>query len=390
MKIPVIYNLRSIRARYASTLVAVIAIAGVVAVFISVLAMAQGFQQTLIDSGSARNAIVLRGGASSEMDSAIDLEQTRILSDLPGVAKDGSGAALISPEVVVVAAFKLRSSNTDANAQVRGVSAKALDIRDNMKLVEGRFFSPGLAELVVGKNAVKNYIGLDINTTIRFGGGEWRIVGILDSGGTAFDSEIWCDSSVLNQVYKRPENIYQSVTVALESEDALRAFRDAASTDPRLTVDIMREVEYYAKQSQMVSTMIRVLGFMIASVMAIGAVFGAINTMYSAVSARSRELATLRAIGFREWNIITSFMLESMLIAFIGGCFGILIVLPLNGSVASTMNWQTFSQMAFAFVISPQILAAGMAFALIMGFLGGLFPAYRASRVPVAVALRGL
>ncbi len=390
MKIPFIYNLRSVRARYTSSLVAVVAIAGVVAVFISVLAMAKGFQKTLIDSGSPSNAIVLRGGASSEMESVVDLEQSRILSDLPGVAKDPSGAPLMSPEVVVVAAFKLRASGTDANAQVRGVSDKALAIRDNMKLIRGRFFEPGVAELVVGKLATENYIGLDLDSTIRFGGGTWKVVGIMDSGGTAFDSEAWCDARVLNQVYKRPENIYQSVTLKLTSPASLKDFRDAATTDPRLSVDVMREIDYYAKQSQMVSTMIRVLGFMVASVMAIGAIFGAINTMYSAVSARSRELATLRAIGFRERNIIASFLLESLLIAFIGGILGILLVLPLNGNVASTMNWQTFSQMSFAFVISPEILASGLAFALIMGFLGGLFPAYRASRVPVAVALRGL
>jgi len=229
-----------------------------------------------------------------------------------------------------------------------------------------------------------------MGNTIRFGGTDWTVVGIMDGQGSAFDSEVWCDANVLNQAYKRPENIFQSVTVRLVSPDALSEFQDALTTDPRLTVTVKRETTYYADQSQMVSTMIRVLGFLVASVMAIGAIFGALNTMYSAISARGREIATLRAIGFRSGNIIVSILFESLFIAFLGGLCGIIIILPINGYTASTINWQTFSHLAFAFMVTPGILIQGMVFSLVMGFLGGLFPAVRASRLPIASALRAL
>lgn len=376
--------------RWTSTLVAVLSIAGVVAVFIAVLAMARGFQQTLVSSGSPGNAIILRGGATSEMESAIQLDQIKILQDLPGIDRDSGGASIITSEVVVVAAFPMKSTGTDANVQVRGVSENALKVRSNIKIVEGRFLNPGLNELVVGKNALKQYVGFDLNSSVKLGGTQWTVVGIFDAGGSAFDSEVWCDANNLNQTYKRPQNIFQSATVRLTSEDAFNAFKNAISTDPRLTLDTEREIAYYAKQSQMVSTLIRVLGFLVASVMAIGAVFGAINTMYSAVSARSVEIATLRALGFRARHIIISFVTESVFIALVGGIVGVLIILPINNSAASTMNWQTFSQISFSFMISPGLILEGLIFAAFMGFLGGLFPAVRASRLPIAPALRGL
>lgn len=390
MAIPFQYNLRSVRVRWTSTLVAVFSIAGVVAVFIAVLAMAQGFHKTLVSSGSARNAIILRGGATSEMESAIELDQIKILQDLPGIERDSGGAAIMTSEVVVVASFPMKSTGTEANVQVRGVSENALKVRSNIKIVQGRFLTPGLNELVVGMYATKNYTGLDLNRTVKLGGSQWTIVGIFDAGGSAFDSEAWCDANNLNQTYKRPENIFQSATVSLTSEDAFDTFKNAISTDPRLTLDTEREQVYYEKQSQMVSKLIKVLGFLVAFVMAIGAVFGAINTMYSAVSARSVEIATLRALGFRGRHIIISFVMESIFISLIGGILGVLIILPINNSAASTMNWQTFSQISFSFLISPELILQGLIFAAFMGFLGGLFPAVRASRLPIAPALRGL
>jgi len=390
MAIPFIYNVRSVKVRWASTIVAILSIAGVVAVFVAVLSMAKGFQQTLVSSGSPQNAMILRGGANSEMESSLDLEQVKIIGDVAGIKRNSEGQPLLSSEVVVIAAFPLRASGTDANVQVRGVSQKALDIRNTVGLTRGRFFTPGVAELVVGKQAEKLYQGLEMGNTIRFGGTDWTVVGIMDGQGSAFDSEVWCDANVLNQAYKRPENIFQSVTVRLVSPDALSEFQDALTTDPRLTVTVKRETTYYADQSQMVSTMIRVLGFLVASVMAIGAIFGALNTMYSAISARGREIATLRAIGFRSGNIIVSILFESLFIAFLGGLCGIIIILPINGYTASTINWQTFSHLAFAFMVTPGILIQGMVFSLVMGFLGGLFPAVRASRLPIASALRAL
>lgn len=376
--------------RWTSTLVAIISIASVVAVFIAVLALAHGFQKTLVNSGSAGNAIILRGGASSEYESAIYIDQIKIVQDLIGVDKDKNGAPLISPEVVVVAAFPMKSTGTDANVQVRGVSDKVLQVRDNIKIVEGRFLTPGLNELVVGMKASRQYSGFDLNNTVNFGGSSWVVVGIFDAGGSAFDSEIWCDANNLNQTYKRAPNIFQSATVRLTSEDVFDSFKDTVSSNPQLTLSVEREIAYYAKQSENVAILIRVLGFLVASVMAIGAIFGAINTMYSAVNARSVEIATLRALGFQARHIIISFVTESVFISLIGGIVGILLILPINNRAASTMNWQTFSQLSFTFMITPAFMLEGLLFAAVMGFLGGLFPAVRASKIAIPTALRGL
>ena len=386
--IPVSYNVRSMMLRYGATSVAVLGIAGVVAVFVAMLSMANGFTETLRSTGSETNAIVLRGGAISEMGSAVNLEQTRIIADAPGVARDASGQPLTSPEVVVIAAIPLVDSGTDANVQIRGVSENVLAIRNNVRISAGRMFQAGMAELVVGRNATRLYRGMKLGDTIDFGGLTWTVVGIMDSSGSAFDSEAWADSSVLNQAYKRPVNIFQSVTVKLASRDSLTAFKDALTLDPRLSVDAEREVTYYARKSEMVATLIRVLGFMVALVMAIGAIFAALNTMYAAVSARIREVATLRAMGFGSLAVILSFLVESLFISILGGAIGCMAILPLNGFTASTINWSTFSHLAFAFQVTPALMLKGMIFAVFMGFVGGLFPSLRAARLPVAVALR--
>jgi putative ABC transport system permease protein len=390
MAIPVSYNARSVVARWPAAIVSILGIAGTVGVFVAMLAMARGFQMTLVASGSAQNAIVRRAGASSEMESSVTLDQARVIADAPEVARSADGLPLASGEVVVIAAFPLVSTGTDANVQVRGLSREVLQVRPSVKISEGRFFGPGLAELIVGRNAARIYGGLELDSRIEFGGQRWRVVGIFDAGGSAFDSELWCDASVLAQTYKRPENIFQSVTVRLTSPDAFPAFKDAMTSDPRLTVQVDREVDYYARQSQMVSTLIRVLGFLVAFVMGIGAVFGALNTMYSAVAARAREIATMRALGFGGGTVVMSFVFESLLIALAGGLLGCLAVLPLNGFTTGTINWQTFSHLAFAFRVTPDLLLIGVAFALLMGFVGGVLPAVRAARLPVAGALREL
>jgi len=389
MAIPVVYNLRSVKERWISSIVAILGIAGTVGVFVAMLSLAKGFKATLVSSGSFGNAMVRRAGSTSEMDSSVTLEQVRILEDAPGVARGGDGP-LVTPEVVVVAPFPLRSTGTDANVQVRGVSAKALEVRDRLKIIQGRLFQPGLAELVVGRNATTTYTGLTLGNDVKFGGGVWRIVGVFDAGGSAFDSEVWCDTRVLNQIYHRAENQFGSVTVHLNSPDALQQFKDAVTADPRMSVDVIREVEYYDKQSRVLTTLIVVLGGLVAAIMGIGAVFGALNTMYSAVAERSREIATLRALGFGAGSVVTSFMIEALLISFAGGLLGCLAVLPLNGLTTGAMNWQTFSHLAFAFRVTPLLLLLGLVFALLMGVLGGFFPALRAARSPVAPALRGL
>jgi putative ABC transport system permease protein len=388
--IPISYNLRSAIARWPSALVSVLGIAGTVGVFVAMLAMARGFQATLISSGSEENAIILRAGADSEMVSAIALEEVRSIGDAAEVARGAGGAPLVSPEVVVVAAFQLASSGTDANVQVRGVSPSALGVRPTVRVTDGRFFRAGLAELVVGRNATTIYRGLELGDAVDFGGQTWQVVGVMDAGGSAFDSELWCDAAVLNQVFDRPENIFQSVTARLASADAFTAFKDRLTSDPRLTVQVEREPAYYARQSRVVTTLIQVLGFLVAAVMAVGAVFGALNTMYSAVAARSREIATMRALGFSSGSVVLSFVIESLLIALVGGALGCLAVLPLNGFTTGTINWQTFSHLAFAFRVTPGLMLAGLAFALLMGVAGGVFPALRAARMSVARALREL
>jgi putative ABC transport system permease protein len=265
-----------------------------------------------------------------------------------------------------------------------------LKVRPNIKIIEGRFFEPGLAELVIGKNVTSTYEGLDLGDSVPFGGQNWKVVGVFDAGSSSFDSEVWADSRVLNQVYKRPENLYQSVTVHLTSPASFQQFKDAVTSDPKLTVQVDHEVEYYARQSQVLTTLISVLGGLVVLIMGVGAVIGALNTMYAMVSERSREIGTMRAIGFSQFSIVLSFVFEALLIAFIGGVIGCVSVLKLNGYTTGTMNMQTFSHVAFAFQITPILLAVGILFALLMGVVGGVPPAIRAARRPVALALREL
>jgi len=387
--IPIIYNFRSVKARWTSAIVAVLGIAGTVGVFVAMLSLARGFRATLVSSGSVDNAIVMRAGATSEMMSGIGLDTIKILQDKPGVARE-NGEPLVTSEVVVVAPFPLRSTGTDANVQVRGVSSNVLTVRRNIKVVEGQMFRPGLSELIAGRNATNSYTGLNVGNKVRFGGGEWTVVGIFDAGGSAFDSEVWCDGRVLDDVYKRPNNIFQSATVHLTSPDAFQEFKDAVTKDPRLSVDVSREIDYYAKQSQTMTRLITVLGGLVAAVMAIGAIFGALNTMYSAVAERIREIAVMRAVGFGAVSVVFSFLIEAVLISFVGGAIGCLAVLPLNGFTTGAMNWQTFSHLAFAFKITPALLSGGIIFALAMGVAGGLLPAIHAALRPVAAALRSL
>jgi putative ABC transport system permease protein len=389
MPIPIVYNLRSVRARWVSAIVAVLGIAGTVGVFIAMLSLARGFRATLVSSGSADNALIRRAAATGEIDGTVPLEQVRVIQDAPGIARDGN-QPLVSPEVVVIAAFPLKSTGTDANVQVRGVSGEVLKVRTKVHMKEGRFFEPGLSELIVGRNVASTYSGLNLGDSIRFGGGNWKVVGVFDAGGSAFDSELWCDSRILSQVYKRPENIFSSITVRLTSASALDTLKDSLTADPRMTVQVDREVAYYEKISRGLTTLITTLGTIVAIIMGVGAVFGALNTMYSAVSERSREIATMRAIGFGAGSVVVSFVIEALLISFFGGVLGCLAVLPLNGLTTGAMNWQTFSHLAFAFKITPLLLGIGILFALLMGLIGGVPPAIRAARRPPAFALREL
>ena len=389
MAIPIVYNLRSVRARWTSAIVAVVGIAGTVGVFIAMLSLAKGFRATLVSSGSPDNALILRGGATSEMTSGVGLDSVKIIQDAPGIAR-GPNGPLVTAEAVLMAPIPLRSTGTDANVEVRGVSPNVLEIRKQVKIVQGRMFSPGLAEVVVGKNANTTYSGLTLGNTISLGTMQWKVVGVFDAGGSSFDSEVWADPHLLTGAYNRPDTFFQSVTARLASPDSLKELKDALTTDPRLNVDVTREVDYYAKQSTNMTTLITRLGGFVAFIMAIGAVFGALNTMYSAVADRGREIATMRALGFGGPSVVFSFLIEALMISLVGGVLGCLAVLRLNGVTTSTINFQTFSNLAFAFMITPSLLAEGVVFALVMGVLGGFFPAVRAAQLPVATALREL
>ena len=389
MAIPIVYNFRSVRARWTSAIVAVLGIAGTVGVFIAMLSLARGFKATLVSSGTEDNAIIMRAGATSELTGGVDLNSVKIIQDAPGIAR-GADGPLVTPEIVIVAPIPLISTGTDANVQVRGVSKNVLEIRRQIRIVQGRMFTPGLAEVVVGKNANISYSGLTIGNTISLGSERWKVVGVFDAGGSSFDSEVWADAHMLGPAYNRGENFFQSVTVHLASPNSLQQLRDALTTDPRLTVDATREIDYYSKQSNRLTALITTLGGVVATVMAIGAVFGALNTMYSAVSERGREIATMRALGFGGPSVVLSFLIEALLIAFVGGLVGCVAVLPLNGYTTGAMNLQTFSHVAFAFMITPELMVRGIFFALVMGVVGGLLPAIRAAVIPVASALRSL
>ena len=389
-RIPFTYNLRSMKARWTSTIIAVMAIAIVVAVFLANLSMVRGFQEALKSSGSKDNAIVLRSGSQSEMMSFMILEHAKIIGDAAGVARDKNNNPIISTEVVLNANLSMISKDADAAVLIRGVSGKALQVRDRVRLIEGRFLNPGLTELVVGKTAAETYKNLQVGDSISFSGQTWSVVGMFDSGGSLLDSEIWCDATLLNQTYQRPVFLFQSVIVKLTSQNAFNEFKDALTADPRLNVKVQREIDYYEEQSRGFNRLISTLGLVFIIVMALGAVFAALNTMYQTVSARSSEIATMRALGFGGGHVVISFLIESLFVAFLGGILGCIFTLPLNGLTNSTFNWASFSHITYAFHVTPDLIIQGIFFALIMGFFGGLFPALRAARQQIAGTLRGM
>jgi putative ABC transport system permease protein len=389
MAVPLMYNLESVRARWPSTIVAVLGIAGSVGVFVAMLALAHGFEAALVAAGSDGNVMVRRVGATSEMDSSITIEQLDVIEDAAEVQR-GEDGPVVSPEVVVVAALPLKKTGTDANVQLRGVTPRALQVHDKVKVVEGRFFTPGMLELVVGRNASAAYRGVALGDAVKLGGTSWMVVGTFDGGGSSFDSEVWLDADLLNRTYQRPSGVHQSVTARLADPRALEALQQRVAADPRMRVRVERETDYYKNASQQVTAFISVLGGLVAMIMGLGAVFAALNTMYSAVAERAREIATMRALGFGAAAVVVSFLIEALLVAGAGGVLGCLAALPLNGLVTQTMNFQTFSHMSFAFRITPEVMVWGIGFALLMGIVGGLPPAIRAARLPVAVALREL
>lgn len=385
----VVVNLRSLPQRAGSALVAVVGIAGVVAVFVAVLSIGEGFRRTLLVSGSPDTVIVLRAGSDTEMTSGLLAEQTRIIKDAPGVRRD-DGDPVASAELFVIVNHPRRATGTDANVPLRGVQPAAFRVRDEVRIVEGRMFTWGTNEIIVGRAAAREFVDLDVGRTHRWGESTWTVVGIFEAGGGVAESEIWADAGVVQPAYRRG-NTFQSVYARLESPDAFQAFANALTTDPRLNVTVLRETDYYAEQSVVIHRLVRTLGFLVAALMGVGAVFGAVNTMYTAVAARTREIATLRALGFGALPVVASVLVESMLLALAGGLIGgALAYAGFNGYQTATINWQTFSQIAFAFAVTPALVGQGLAYALLMGLLGGALPALRAARLPVVTALREL
>ena len=381
------FGLLSIPQRRGTVAATVFGIAGVVAVLVGVLSIAAGFKQAMTVSGAPDAAVVLRSGADSEMVSGLGRDQTRVIADSPGVAHTSQGP-LSSAELFVIINMPKRSTGLDANVTLRGVEASALQVRDKVKLVSGRMFEWGKDEVIVGTGAVQEFSGLEVGSKIKVGRYEWPVVGMFSAGGGVAESEIWSDAKVLQEAYNRGDS-FQSVYVKLNSPGAFQEFKDSLTSNPQLSVKVVRQSEYYAEQSQFMTRLITTLGFWIAFLMAIGAVFGALNTMYSAVSTRTREIATLRALGFGRGAVVVSLMIESLLLALVGGAIGGgLAYFAFNNFHTSTMNFQSFSQVTFAFQVTPELLVRGISWAALIGLIGGLFPAIRAARLPIASALR--
>jgi len=383
----ILFNLRSLPERKGSAISAAAGIAGVVGVLVGVLSIGEGFRKVMSSTGAPDGAIVLRKGADNELNSSISRDEVRLIADAPGVARV-DGKPLVSAELMVIADRPKRTTGTDANVPLRGVEPAAFDIRNGFKMSEGRRFEFGTNEVIVGAGAASAFAGTDVGQEIKVGEAPWKVVGIFTADGGVEESEIWTDAAVLQPAYKR-ENSFQSVHVRLSSADAFQNFKDALTTNPQIKVRVERLDDFYSTQSEWLSTFVTTIGVLIAGLMALGAVFGALNTMYGAISARTREIATLRALGFGASPVILSVLAESLALALVGGVIGAAIAyFAFNGMQTSTMNWQTFSQVTFAFAVTPRLLLQAVIWASIIGLLGGLFPAIRAARLPIAAALR--
>ncbi|MCW0437199.1 ABC transporter permease [Xanthomonas sacchari] len=380
-------GIASLPQRWGASSVIVVGIAGVVGVLVAMLAMGQGFQATLDSTGDDTTAIVLRGGSQAETNSVITRDQVPLIASLAGVARGADNRPLVSPELSQVVNLQSKSDGTDVNAQFRGVGEQGWAVHDKVKLLQGRRFQPGLREIVVGKGAQSQFRGLQLGQTLTLGNQAWTVVGVFASGD-AHDSELWTDTQTLATTYNR--SAYQSISVRTQGQDGFRQFKAAMDADPRLKLDVFTTREYYRKQGGNLSKVLEILGTFIGTIMAIGAVFGALNTMYAAVATRAREIATMRALGFRGLPVVVAVMLETMLLALLGGVLGGLIAWAIfNGYSVSTLG-SNFSQVVFQFKVSPPLLWTGLKWALGIGLVGGLFPALRAARLPITTALRAL
>ena len=380
-------NVRSIPSRLGTSLVIVIGIAGVVGVLVALLSMGAGFAATLGGTGTEERTIVLRGGSVDELSSVITREQSQIIGDAPGVARDADGKPVMVAEFYLLTDVAKPDSTSPNNVVVRGTQSDVARVRPEFRIVEGRMFESGVREVIIGTGVARQFETLQLGGTVDVRDGAWNIVGIFETGGDVHESELWVDAGALETASRR--SAFNSVTLQLESADAFQTFKDALTTDPRLVVNPQRQTDYYASRSEQLHMLIRILGYTVAVIMGIGAVFGALNVMYAAVATRTVEIATLRALGFGGLPVVISVMIESLLLALAGGLVGALgAYLFFNGFTVNTLNFQTFSQVAFAFQVTPELIRQGIVWALVMGLIGGLFPAVRAARLPVVDALR--
>jgi putative ABC transport system permease protein len=382
-------SVRTIRQRLGSSAVAVVGIAGVVIVFVAVLSIAEGFQAAMKTAGQPDRALIMRGGASDEMSSGIAGDSAEVIKQAPGIRRENN-QPLASPELYVIVDLPKRSTMTAANVPLRGITPVTQYVRYDARIVQGRMLTFGTNEIVAGRAAAATFAGLSVGSIVKTGAVSWTVVGIFEAGGSASETELWADARVVQGAFRR-NNSYQSVLVRLESPETFKTMKNWLTTNPQLSIDVHDESEYYSEHSQTLTSLIRSVGFVIAVLMGFGAVFGAILTMYTAVSTRTREIATLRALGFNTASVVVSVLVESLVLGALGGVAGgLLAYVAFNGYQTSTMNFQTFSQVAFAFAVTPWLLLQGLTYALIMAFVGALLPALKAARLPIASALREL
>lgn len=387
MKIPIKYSLRNLNTRRLTTGLTMVGVALVVFVFAAVLMLAHGLQQAMIATGSDDNVIVLRKAANAEISSIVGREEAAVIKTLPGVQVSSTGKPVASSEVVVVINIPYVGKSGFSNVTVRGVAPEGFALRPQVKLTSGRLFSFGSREIIVGSSIAKRFRGASIGETMKFGGDSWTIVGVFDAGGSGFDSEIWGDVEQLGQAFTRP--VFSSITCRLQRTDALAAFNEAFWKDNRLqTLEVKREKQFYEEQSEGMSSFIRILGVAVTIIFSLGAIIGAMITMYAAVANRTVEIGTMRALGFKRRSILGAFLFESMILSLVGGTAGLLLASLLQFVSISMMNYGTFSEMAFGFRISSSIAVSSLLFAIIMGIVGGFFPAVRAARLNIVAALR--
>jgi len=382
-----VMNLKGLKQRFWQSSAAIFSIALVITVMVGFLSMADGFEKTVAGTGSDKVVIILRQGSQAELNSFLSLERAKLLSSAPGVAKQ-NGKPLASFELYVIVDLLKRSTGLSVNVPMRGIDRTSLNLRENVKIIEGRMFEPGRNEIVVGHNAREQFAGLDLGDTISFGATKWQVVGVFDAGGSVFESELWADAKVVQTLFRRGTS-YQSVRMKLAGPDSLQEIKAFAENDPRLNVEIRTEADYYAEQSEPLTNLIRWIGYPLAFVMALGALAGALNTMYTSVLARMSEITTLRALGFGAFSSFIGILTESIVIAIIGSVIGLIMAYVFfDGMLVSTLSGASFTQTVFEFSISPQLVKHALALSIVVGFVGGFFPALRASRMPIADAFR--